>query len=73
MNGGEGREERLGVADSVEKGEAQITTEAVEKAQGRAEAEAKLEGKWKRGLETEASRQAVLKVLKALFFMILGK
>lgn len=73
MNGGEGREERLRVADAVQKGQAQPTAEAVEKAQWRAEAEAKLEGKWKRGLEMEASRQAVLKVLKALFFMILGK
>ena len=72
MNGGDGREEGLWVADAVQKRQVQPTTEAVENAQPQTEAEAKLKGKWKRGLETKASRQALLKVLKALFFMILG-
>ncbi|PWA46339.1 hypothetical protein CTI12_AA509590 [Artemisia annua] len=41
--GGYGREKGLGIADAAEKGQVQPTAEAVENAQRRAEAEAKLE------------------------------
>ena len=52
MNGGEGREEGLGVADAVQKGQVQPTAEAVEMLDN----ELKLKLSWKES-EREALRR----------------